>query len=217
MHVEGGIRLIHPFGYCFWIIALQSATFWAGKTMVWVLHTNLITLALFSHRQTILWSCGHCCIEIWASVEEIQMNIIMACLQFTPEYKFEPKSFFKSLSQFMLNLSVVTFSRCNIIFWDNYFTLVCYTVVTQRSSLSEFSALINWHLIGKLTISDKIVETLYSNRVTSENKIIHTPPLSPPFSSNIGTTLYGGDGGGGGNLYFLLLIQKLVKRKKALF
>ena len=54
-------------------------------------------------------------------------------------------------------------------------------------------------------ISDKIVET-YSNRVTSGNIRIHTPPLSPPFqvgvflfckgSSNSGTTLRGGDGGG---------------------
>ena len=31
------------------------------------------------------------------------------------------------------------------------------------------------------TIGDKIVETLYSNRVTSENKRIRTPPLPPPF------------------------------------
>ena len=56
------------------------------------------------------------------------------------------------------------------------------------------------------TISHKIVETLYSYRVTSENKRIHIPPLSPLFkagcllfplgSSNIGTTLHGEDGGG---------------------
>ena len=56
------------------------------------------------------------------------------------------------------------------------------------------------------TIGDKIVETLYSNRVTSENKVIYPPSPSPPFkvgeglfpigSSNSGTTLHGGDGGG---------------------
>ena len=57
------------------------------------------------------------------------------------------------------------------------------------------------------TIGDKIVETLYSNRVTSQNNGIRTPPLSPPFkvgvfvffsvgSSNIGRTLRGGDGEG---------------------
>ena len=65
--------------------------------------------------------------------------------------------------------------------------------------------------IAKATIGDKIVETLYSNRVTSENKRIHTPPLLSRLrcllfsigSSNTihnttlyGTTLYGGDGGG---------------------
>ena len=31
------------------------------------------------------------------------------------------------------------------------------------------------------TIDDKIVDTMYSNRVSSENKRIHTPALSPPF------------------------------------
>ena len=37
--------------------------------------------------------------------------------------------------------------------------------------------------ITKITLraKKKIVETLYSNRLTSENKRIHTPPLSPPF------------------------------------
>ena len=34
------------------------------------------------------------------------------------------------------------------------------------------------------TISDKIVET-YSNRVTSENRRIHSPPLSPPFKVGV--------------------------------
>ena len=35
------------------------------------------------------------------------------------------------------------------------------------------------------TIHNKIVETLYSNRITSENKRIHTPPLSPPFKGGV--------------------------------
>ena len=35
------------------------------------------------------------------------------------------------------------------------------------------------------TIGDKIVETLYLNRVTSENKRIRTPPLSPPFKVGV--------------------------------
>ena len=57
-----------------------------------------------------------------------------------------------------------------------------------------------------LTIGDKVVETLYSNRVTSENKRICAPnpvPLHSKLgcllfsigSSNIGTTLHGEDGG----------------------
>ena len=60
------------------------------------------------------------------------------------------------------------------------------------------------------TIGDKIVQTLYSNSITSENKTIRTPPLPPPFkvvvvvvvfvlfsvaSSNIGT-LHRGRGAG---------------------
>ena len=35
------------------------------------------------------------------------------------------------------------------------------------------------------TVGDKIVETLYSNMLTSENKRIHTPPLSPPFKVGV--------------------------------
>ena len=58
--------------------------------------------------------------------------------------------------------------------------------------------------MAKATIGDKIVEALYSNRVTSEDKRIHTPPLHSRLrcllfsigSSNSGTTLYGGDRGG---------------------
>ena len=70
------------------------------------------------------------------------------------------------------------------------------------------------------TIGDKIVETLYSNTVTSENKRIHTPPLHSKLgcslfsigSSNGGTKLHGGDGGR--KAFFPLL--KSVKRQKPL-
>ena len=58
----------------------------------------------------------------------------------------------------------------------------------------------------KASIGETKFLRLYSNRVTSENKRIRTPPLSPPFkvgcllfstdSSNIGTKLHGGDGAG---------------------
>ena len=39
-------------------------------------------------------------------------------------------------------------------------------------------------------IGDKIVETLYSNRVTLENKRIHTAPLSPPFKVGVFFVFY---------------------------
>ena len=40
------------------------------------------------------------------------------------------------------------------------------------------------------TIGDKIVETMYSKRVTSENKTIYTPPLSPPFKAGVFVVFY---------------------------
>ena len=40
------------------------------------------------------------------------------------------------------------------------------------------------------TIGDKIVETLYSNGLTSENKRIHTPPHSPPFQFGVFVVFY---------------------------
>ena len=71
---------------------------------------------------------------------------------------------------------------------------------------SEFYSLLFGQAVA--TIGDKIVETLYSNRVPLEKKEL--APLSCPLhsklgcllfslgSSNIGTTLHGGDGGGKG-------------------
>lgn len=47
----------------------------------------------------------------------------------------------------------------------------------------------SWNLLS--TISDKIVETLYSNSVSSKNKAIHTPPLSPPFKIVVFVVFYG--------------------------
>ena len=35
------------------------------------------------------------------------------------------------------------------------------------------------------TIGDKVVETLFSNVVTSEIKTIYAPPLSPPFKGGV--------------------------------
>ena len=40
------------------------------------------------------------------------------------------------------------------------------------------------------TIGDNIVETLYSNKVTSENKRIYTPPPSSPFKVEVFVVFY---------------------------
>ena len=40
------------------------------------------------------------------------------------------------------------------------------------------------------TIGDKILETLFFNRVISENKRIRTPPLSPPFKVGVFVVFY---------------------------
>jgi len=51
-------------------------------------------------------------------------------------------------------------------------------LVPQMSFLGKTSrGIVKCWLFSKATISDKIVETLYSNRENSENKRIHTPPL----------------------------------------
>ena len=39
-------------------------------------------------------------------------------------------------------------------------------------------------------VGEKIVKTLFSNRVTSENKRIHTPPLSVPFKVGVFDAFY---------------------------
>ena len=63
----------------------------------------------------------------------------------------------------------------------------------------------------------KIVETLYSNRVTSESKTVHTPKLSPPFNCFLLVARTAAqdsiEGMGEEKLYFPLL--KSVKRQKA--
>ena len=51
-----------------------------------------------------------------------------------------------------------------------------------------FSETAQFHF--ETTIGDKIVETLYLTRVTSENKRICTPPLSPPFKVGVFVVFY---------------------------
>ena len=89
-----------------------------------------------------------------------------------------------------------------------------------RIRYSTLTIFITTVTLNGTTIGDKLVETLYSNRVTSENKRNYTPPLQSKLrcllfstgSSNSGTTLHGGDREG--KLYYTLL--KLVNVKKPL-
>ena len=72
------------------------------------------------------------------------------------------------------------------------------------------------------TISDKVVETVNSSRITSKNKTIQTPP--PPLlkrlgcllfstgSLNRGTILHGGDHGEGKALISLFEVSEEKKR-----
>ena len=72
--------------------------------------------------------------------------------------------------------------------------------------LSEFE------MVFETTIGDKIFKTLFSNGITSENKIIHIAPPPPPIHSKLGCLLFstGGSnsgtplngGGGGGKALF---------------
>ena len=75
----------------------------------------------------------------------------------------------------------------------------------DRALISECSIRFYWYL--KLQLATKLLRhCTHSNRVTSDNKTIRTPPLPPPFkvgvfavsigSSNMGTTLHRGDRGG---------------------
>ena len=56
--------------------------------------------------------------------------------------------------------------------------------------MSESSAKSENFSRGQATIGDKIVETLFLNRVISENKRIRTPPLSPPFKVGVFVVFY---------------------------
>ena len=89
----------------------------------------------------------------------------------------------------------------------------------KKNACVMYSIFITTVTLNGTTIGDKLVETLYSNRVTSHKKEI-TPLhsklgclLFSTGSSNSGTTLHGGDGEG--KLYYTLL--KSVKRQKAPF
>ena len=75
-------------------------------------------------------------------------------------------------------------------------------LITQIAEVERFRAYVSWiqkiksvrysnyKKFANATIGDKIVETLYLNRVFSENKRIRTPPLSPPFKVGVFVVFY---------------------------
>ena len=85
--------------------------------------------------------------------------------------------------------------------------------------MTETTILLTASLSFKATVTGKIVET-YSNRVTSENKRIHTPlcPLHSKWecllfskgSLNSDTTLHGGDVGGKA-IFYPFEVRKMSK------
>ena len=85
-------------------------------------------------------------------------------------------------------LDFLTWSDSRLI-WPSY--TAAYTISGMHKKvmvphLSRTVPIFQWiHTIG-----DKIVETLYLTRVTSENKRIRTPPLSPPFKVGVFVVFY---------------------------
>ena len=75
-------------------------------------------------------------------------------------------------------------------------------LITQIAEVERFRAYVSWiqkiksvrysnyKKFANATIGDKIVETLYLNRVFSENKRIRTPPLSTPFKVGVFVVFY---------------------------
>ena len=53
-------------------------------------------------------------------------------------------------------------------------------------------------MVFETTIGDKIFKTLFSNGITSENKIIHIAPPPPPIHSKLGCLLFSTSGSNGG-------------------
>ena len=74
---------------------------------------------------------------------------------------------------------------------------------TWESENFNISVYRTWAIEMQAAMGDKIVETLYSNRVATENKRIHTPPVAQHCMEGMGE----------GKLSFTL--WKSVKRQKA--
>ena len=74
--------------------------------------------------------------------------------------------------------SLETLQACCNFLWNNSgMSIICY-----------FFFPFYWYcacICSQVTIGDKIVETLYSNGLTSENKTTRTPPLPPPFKVEV--------------------------------
>ena len=86
--------------------------------------------------------------------------------------------------QLMINLSSSSSSGIHPIKSFAFFPLQ-WTLYRDKSAL-----IIKLRWCPSSTIGDKIVETSYSHRVTSENKRICTPPLTPPFKVGVIVVFY---------------------------
>ena len=86
----------------------------------------------------------------------------------------------------LISLVVAYTSTFWRLFWKLEFKLTQSLSIIQLLHLR----LLRYCLACCCTITDKIVETLSSNGVTSENKTIHTPPPPPPLHSKLGCLLF---------------------------
>ena len=57
-------------------------------------------------------------------------------------------------------------------------------------SIAALQQMWSYNVSGHPKIGNKIVETLHSNRATSENKRLHTPPLFHPLKVGVFVVFY---------------------------
>ena len=187
----------------------------------------------YKHKKNELWKTVRVTEKFSKTTIAIRFNLLQAC-PFMPSFVFAavlniPSCnvlngyFYVSLSLLVVAFRIflrisnlaISWQRRNISLEKRAFKLLWSLFLLQNEILRRFFGEKHWRdnsyhqdrLLKMLaTIGDIIVETLYSNRVTSEDKRISTPlpcPLHSKLgsllfsigSSNGSTTLHGGSGG----------------------